>query len=80
MTNHFEQIADAYQLVDGAMIKAKDEDEIFELGHYDGDKRGYVLYAFEDGVRFEDFSLIISEKELKKFYLIEAVKFNRMAA
>ncbi|MET3979876.1 hypothetical protein ABIB62_002782 [Mucilaginibacter sp. UYP25] len=67
----FETIFDAYQLVSGAKIKAKNQDEVYELGQYDGTKRGYVLYAFEDGVRFEDFSVIISENELMNNYQIE---------
>ncbi|WP_121244318.1 hypothetical protein [Mucilaginibacter phyllosphaerae] len=67
----FETILDAYQLVSGAKIKAKNYDEVYELGQYDGTKRGYVLYAFEDGVRFEDFSVIISENELMNNYQIE---------
>lgn len=79
----FEHIFDAYQLVSGAKIKSKNHDEIYELGAYDGNKRGYTLYAFEDGVRFEDFSVIISENELMNNYLIEKVKMpliQRLAA
>jgi hypothetical protein len=76
----FENIFDAYQLVNGAKIKAKKHDEIFELGQYDGNKRGYTLYAFEDGVRFEDFSVIISENELMNNYLIEKGKGNQAIA
>ncbi len=72
----FEHITDAYQLVTGAKIKGKDYDEIFELGAYDASKRGYILYAFEDGVRFDDFNVVISEAELKNHYLIENVKAN----
>ncbi|MFD0794122.1 hypothetical protein ACFQZX_10875 [Mucilaginibacter litoreus] len=75
----FENIFDAYQLVSGAKIKAKNYDEIFELGAYDGNKRGYTLYAFEDGVRFDDFSVIISENELMNNYQIERVKVNEAA-
>lgn len=76
----FENIFDAYQLVSGAKIKAKNYDEVYELGQYDGIKRGYTLYAFEDGVRFEDFSVIISENELMNNYLIEKGKGNRAIA
>ncbi|HEK20632.1 MULTISPECIES: hypothetical protein [unclassified Mucilaginibacter] len=75
----FENIFDAYQLVSGAKIKAKNYDEIFELGAYDGNKRGYTLYAFENGVRFDDFSVIISEKELMNNYQIERIKVNQAA-
>lgn len=78
---NFENITDAYQLVIGAKIKGKNYDEVFELGQYDANKRGYILYAFEDGVRFDDFNVVISEKELKNHYLIENIKANtRLAA
>ena len=76
----FENIFDAYQLVSGAKIKAKNFDEVYELGQYDGAKRGYVLYAFEDGVRFEDFSVIISENELMNNYQIEKGRANQAIA
>lgn len=75
----FENIFDAYQLVSGAKIKAKKYDEIFELGAYDGNKRGYTLYAFENGIRFDDFSVIISEKELMNNYQIEKIKVKQAA-
>jgi hypothetical protein len=74
MKNNFEQITDAYQLVEGAKIKGKKQDEIFELGGYDPNKRGYIVYPFEEGVKFNDFSVLMSEKELKGNYLIENVK------
>jgi len=76
----FENIFDAYQLVSGAKIKAKNQDEVFELGQYDGNKRGYTLYAFEDGMRFEDFSVIISENELMNNYQIEKIKVTQRIA
>lgn len=76
----FENITDAYQLVTGAKIKGKNYDEIFELGTYDASKRGYILYAFEDGVRFDDFNVVISETELKNHYLIENVKVSHRIA
>ena len=76
----FENIFDAYQLVSGAKIKAKNYEEIYELGAYDGNKRGYTLYAFEDGVRFEDFSVIISENELMNNYMIEKGKGSQAIA
>ncbi|MBB5394377.1 hypothetical protein [Mucilaginibacter sp. AK015] len=76
----FENIFDAYQLVSGAKIKSKNYDEVYELGQYDGNKRGYTLYAYEDGVRFDDFSVIISENELMNNYLIEKGKGNQAIA
>jgi hypothetical protein len=76
----FETIFDAYQLVGGAKIKSKNYDEVYELGAYDALKRGYTLYAFEDGVRFEDFSVIISENELMNNYLIEKGKASQAIA
>lgn len=78
--NPFENIFDAYQLVSGAKIKGKNHDELFELGAYDGNKRGYTLYAFEDGVKYEDFSVVISEKELMNNYLIEKAKVRQNVA
>lgn len=73
-TNNFAPILDAYQLVSGAKIKGKKQDEIFELGIYDALKRGYTLYPLEHGVKYDDFSVIISEKELKNNFLIEGAK------
>ena len=72
--NNFQNITDAYQLVSGARIKGKQEDEIFELGDYDANKRGYTVYPYEEGLKFTDFSVVISEKELKTNYLIEDQK------
>ena len=72
----FNNIKDAYQLVKGAKIKGKHQEEIFELGAYDPIKRGYNVYPFEDGVKFDDFRVIISEKELMNNYLIESVNVN----
>ncbi|WDF53663.1 hypothetical protein [Mucilaginibacter sp. KACC 22063] len=77
---NFKEIYDAYQLVDGAKIKGKKYDEIFELGAYDANKRGYTLYPFEEGRRFEDFCVIVSEKELKNNYLIEKLNVNTVVA
>ncbi|MFI5162297.1 MAG: hypothetical protein ACHQHN_13545 [Sphingobacteriales bacterium] len=70
----FEPILDAYQLAEGSIIKEKDQDEIFELGEYDADKKGYTVFPFEDGIRFEDFTMVISEEELMDNYLIESKK------
>ncbi len=72
--NTFNLIKDAYQLVTGAKIKSRHEDEIFELGHYDPDKRGYTLYPCENGIKYNDFSVIVSEKELMNHYEIESIK------
>jgi hypothetical protein len=72
--NNFENITDAYQLVSGARIKGKKQDEIFELGNYDANKRGYTVYPYEEGVKFNDFCVVIAEKELKSNYLIEIAK------
>ena len=78
----FNDIKDAYQLVQGAKIKGKTQEEIFELGEYDANKRGYIVYPFEDGVIFTDFSMIMTEKELMTNYMIEPLKaspFQRAA-
>jgi len=80
MRNNFEQITDAYQLVEGAKIKGKKEDEIFELGSYDPTKRGYIVYPYEEGVKFDNFNLLMSEKELMTNYLIENTKVNSSLA
>jgi hypothetical protein len=72
----FNDIKDAYQLVQGAKIKGKNDDELFELGGYDPGKRGYVVYPYEDGAIYNDFSMIISEKELMNNYMIGPVKAN----
>ena len=69
----FTEIKDAYQLIDGAKIKGKKYDEIFELGAYDANKRGYTLYPFENGIRYEDFCVIVSEKELMTNYVVEGL-------
>jgi len=71
---NFEYITDAYQLVQGAKIKGKKQEEIFELGNYDPNKRGYTVYPFEEGVKFDDFSVVMDEKELMNNYLIENLK------
>lgn len=78
--NNFESITDAYQLVQGAKIKGKKQDEIFELGEYDPIKRGYTVYPFEEGVKFDDFSVLMSEKELKNNYMIENSKMSNSLA
>lgn len=78
--NNFEYITDAYQLIEGAKIKGKKQEEIFELGSYDPNKRGYIVYPFEEGVKYNDFSVLMSEKELMNNYLIENTKVNKLAA
>jgi len=77
--NNFNDIKDAYQLVQGAKIKGKTQDELYELGAYDANKRGYVVFPFENGMIYNDFSMIISEKELMTNYMIEPVKVNLFA-
>ena|ERR1700742_1519535 len=71
---NFEIISDAYQLAEGSIIKEKDQEELFELGEYDADKKGYVVFPFEAGVRFDDFNMVISESKLMDNYLIEKEK------
>jgi hypothetical protein len=67
----FEAISDAYQLSKGSIIREKDQEELYELGAYDANKHGYNVFPFEDGVRFDDFDMIVSESELMDNYLIE---------
>lgn len=71
---NFEHISDAYQLSEGSIIKGKEQDELFELGEYDADKRSYTAYPFDEGQRFDDFSVLISEGELMDNYLVESKK------
>jgi hypothetical protein len=72
--SNFQNIFDAYQLVSGAKIKGKTQDEMFELGEYDANKRGYTVYPIDNGVRYDDFSVVVAEKELKNNFMIEVVK------
>jgi len=74
--NNFQNIFDAYQLVSGAKIKGKQQDELFELGDYDANKRGYTIYPVDNGVRYDDFAMLVAEKELKNNFVIEVVKQN----
>jgi hypothetical protein len=78
--NNFQNISDAYQLISGAKIKGKNQDEIFELGDYDANKRGYTVYPVDNGIRYDDFSVVVSEKELKNNFVIEIVKVNTAIA
>ena len=80
MNNNFQNISDAYQLVSGAKIKGKKQDEIFELGEYDASKRGYTVYPIDNGVRYDDFSVVVAEKELKNNFVIEVIKANTAIA
>jgi hypothetical protein len=72
----FGPILDAYQLAEGAVIKEKDQEELFELGAYDAEKKGYAVFPFEGGVRFTDFAMVVSEGELMDNYLIESEATN----
>jgi hypothetical protein len=78
--NNFQNIFDAYQLVSGAKIKGKKQDEMFELGEYDANKRGYTVYPIDNGVRYDDFAVVVAEKELKNNFVIEVVKVNTALA
>ena len=69
--NKYQPILDAYQLVEGALIKGKEQDEIFKIGEYDADKRAYTAHPFDNGQTFDDFSVLITESELMDNYLIE---------
>jgi len=75
----FNAIQDAYQLVQGAKIKGKKHEEIFELGAYDANKRGYTVYPFENGTAYTDFAMIMAEKELMTHYLIEVIRISKAA-
>ncbi|HEX3384816.1 MAG TPA: hypothetical protein VHS53_06500 [Mucilaginibacter sp.] len=72
MKNNFQPISDAYQVTEGAIIKEKDQDELFEVGAYDADKKGYTIYPYGDGTRFDDFNILVTESELMDNYLIES--------
>lgn len=80
-TDNYNTINDAYQLVEGAKIRAKkNPEEIFVLSHYDADKRGYVLCPYDDGTQFNDFEVVVSENELIFDYEIQAVNVRIDAA
>lgn len=72
MKNNFQPIRDAYQLAEGAVIKGKEQDELFEVGNYDPEKKGYTVYPYQDGARFDDFNILVTEDELMDNYLIES--------
>jgi len=72
MTNNFQPIEDAYELSEGSVVKGKNQEELFQLGEYDADKKGYMAYPYENGERFGDFSVLITETELMDNYLVQA--------
>ena len=73
-SNKFQTILDAYQLAEGAQIRAKrNPDEIFTLASYDISKKGYMVYPIDNGVSYHDFGVIITEKELMNDYEIKSV-------
>jgi hypothetical protein len=74
MERNFVPIDDAYELTEGAIIKGKDQDELFQLGPYDPDKKAYDATPYEDGNNFSDFTVVITEGELMDNYLIESKK------
>jgi hypothetical protein len=72
--NKFQTILDAYQLAEGAQIRAKrNPEEIFTLATYDISKRGYMVYPIDNGISYQDFGVIITERELMNDYEISAV-------
>ena len=71
MAKNFQPIEDAYELSEGSIVKGKEQEELFQLGEYDADKKGYTAYPYENGERFGDFSVLITESELMDNYLIE---------
>ncbi|MGN6637644.1 MAG: hypothetical protein ACTHJ8_01940 [Mucilaginibacter sp.] len=72
MENNFEPIVDAYQLTEGSVVKGKEQEELFQLGEYDEEKKGYTAYPYDNGQRMEDFPVLITETELMDNYLIES--------
>jgi hypothetical protein len=73
--NKFETITDAYQIVEGAQIRAKhNPEEIFTLAGYQADKRGYMAYPIDNGVMYQDFGVLITETELLKDYEIGTIE------
>jgi hypothetical protein len=78
--NKFETIFDAYQLVEGAHIRAKQNpEEIFKLATYQADKRGYLAYPIDHGIKYEDFGVLISESELIHDYEIGSLALAQSA-
>ncbi|HVS91738.1 MAG TPA: hypothetical protein VHE59_06885 [Mucilaginibacter sp.] len=77
MNSRFEPIDDAYELAEGSIIKGKEQDELFQLGEYDPDKKGYQAHPYENGRRMDDFAVLITESELMENYLVEMAKGDR---
>jgi hypothetical protein len=74
-SNKFETITDAYQIVVGAQIRAKQyPEEIFTLAKYQADKRGYMAYPLDNGIMYHDFGVLITETELMKDYEIGSIE------
>jgi hypothetical protein len=74
----FETITDAYQLVEGARIRAtQNPGEIFILGKYDTGRKGYMAYPLDHGISYQDFGVLITEGELMLDY--EIAKFNTIS-
>jgi len=75
--NNFITINDAYQLVEGAKIRAKKyPEELFILSRYDADKRGYLIYPFDEGTQYNDFGVLVTENELREDYEIQDFDVN----
>lgn len=74
MERQFEPIDDAYELTEGSIIKGKYQDELFQIGPYDPDKKAYEATPYQDGTSFSDFTVMITEDELMDNYLIESKK------
>ena len=74
MENNFQPIRDAYQLSEGSIVKGRNQEEVFELGSYDVDKKGYLAFPYEKGARFSDFGVLVTESELMDNYLIQMSK------
>jgi hypothetical protein len=72
MAKKFQQIEDAYELSEGSIVKGKAQEELFQLGDYDADKKAYTAHPYENGERFGDFTVLISESELMDNYLVES--------
>lgn len=79
-SNKFETILDAYQLAEGAHIRAKQNpEEIFTLAEYKADKRGYMAYPIDNGIKYQDFGVLITETELMKDYEIGSIVKGEVA-
>lgn len=72
MAKSFQPIEDAYELSEGSIVKGKGQEELFQLGDYDTDSKAYTAYPYENGERFGDFTVLISENELMDNYLVQS--------